>query len=310
MPGQRRAPARAVEAERDEVATAHAHALVEAAALRQVADPRRVRSPGGAPSTGAVPLAQREQPEQHLEERRLAGAVGAEDADELARVQVEIDAAPDGLGPCATAAPRSSTTARHRLAVARGERLRRARAARATCHCSKLSPAGDSVSVTVTIGMPAAAASWLTRCTSGVTFWAVEDPDLDQVRAGPGGRPSRLSAAVTSVPSAIAFAKLYGRQQAQAEGLAERLEDALAVADRRRRGSARGSARSARGRGRAPLVSNGVLAARGSRPPSRGIKRACRSADDRGDDARHADAGEYHWCGFVAGCAGRAGRRR
>jgi hypothetical protein len=35
----------------------------------------------------------------------------------------------------------------------------------------KLSVAGASVSVTVTIGMPRARAISLTRCTSGVTFW-------------------------------------------------------------------------------------------------------------------------------------------
>ena len=41
----------------------------------------------------------------------------------------------------------------------------------AFCHCSKVAEAGESVSVTVVIGMCAARASWLTRCTSGVAFW-------------------------------------------------------------------------------------------------------------------------------------------
>ena len=40
----------------------------------------------------------------------------------------------------------------------------------ATCHCWKEADAGDRVSVTVTIGMPAARAGALRRWISGVTF--------------------------------------------------------------------------------------------------------------------------------------------
>ncbi len=39
------------------------------------------------------------------------------------------------------------------------------------CHCSKLSEAGDRVSVTVAIGIPCARASALNRWTCGVAFW-------------------------------------------------------------------------------------------------------------------------------------------
>ena len=41
----------------------------------------------------------------------------------------------------------------------------------ATCHCSKLSDCGESVSVTVATGMPRSCAISFTRCTSGLTFW-------------------------------------------------------------------------------------------------------------------------------------------
>jgi len=41
----------------------------------------------------------------------------------------------------------------------------------ATCHCSKLSLAGDNVSVTVAIGMPRARQIALIRWMSGVAFW-------------------------------------------------------------------------------------------------------------------------------------------
>src|SRR2546421_2843007 len=56
------------------------------------------------------------------------------------------------------------------------EPVARRRAARrlsscATCQAPKVAPAGESVSVTVTTGIPCARAVSLTRCTSGVTFW-------------------------------------------------------------------------------------------------------------------------------------------
>src|ERR1041385_2091271 len=76
----------------------------------------------------------------------------------------------------------------------------------ATCHCWKLALAGVSVSVTVAIGIFRARASSFTRCTSGVTFWLLNT----QTSIRPSrtwSSPVRLSAAVTSVPSATDFAK-------------------------------------------------------------------------------------------------------
>ena len=76
-----------------------------------------------------------------------------------------------------------------------------------TCHCSKLSDAGASVSVTVAIGMCAARASSFTRWTSGVTFWLLKT-QTSILCSSAWPSTVRLSRAVTSVPSAIAFAKL------------------------------------------------------------------------------------------------------
>ena len=60
---------------------------------------------------------------------------------------------------------------------------------------------------------------------------AVEDPDLHLRAAGAAARRSALSDALTSLPSATAFAKPGGVSELQPEARAERLEDALAVAD-------------------------------------------------------------------------------
>ncbi len=109
----------------------------------------------------------------------------------------------------------------------------------------------------------------LTRWTSGVTFWLLKTQTLISrssawrstvslvLRAHFGALGDRLDEAV-------------GRQQLQAEALAEWLEDALAVADRRRPRSGGGSRRAARCSGRARRVSKCVLVARRSRRASAG----------------------------------------
>src|SRR5450755_1782716 len=72
----------------------------------------------------------------------------------------------------------------------------------ATCHCWKVSEAGESVSVVIVIGMWAARASWLTPCTSGVAFWLLHTHTLISLLCAWVSTVC-LSAALTSVPSAI-----------------------------------------------------------------------------------------------------------
>ncbi len=51
-----------------------------------------------------------------------------------------------------------------------------------TCHCSKLAVAGDSVSVTVAIGIPRGARQRVQPLDLGGRVLGVVDPDLDLVR--------------------------------------------------------------------------------------------------------------------------------
>ncbi len=87
--GQRDAEAVRVEAEADEVARAQRHVGVEQELLRHVADqrvaPPRTRRAGRRRSTR--PALACLQAEDHPEERRLAGAVGADQPGELARAR-------------------------------------------------------------------------------------------------------------------------------------------------------------------------------------------------------------------------------
>src|SRR5439155_5452605 len=93
---QREAPAVAVEAEANEVDAADARARVEVVPLGQVADVC-VRLAGPAAEDARLPPRDRNEPEQGLEQGRLAGTVRAEDRDELARSRRHRDVLPDGL---------------------------------------------------------------------------------------------------------------------------------------------------------------------------------------------------------------------
>src|SRR5919108_2670 len=84
-----------LEAEPHQIRGADAKVGVEVPALRQVAD-GVVAAPHRAPEDRGRALAQGNHAKQRLEQRRLAGAVGAQDGDELAFRDLEVDAAPDG----------------------------------------------------------------------------------------------------------------------------------------------------------------------------------------------------------------------
>ena len=93
-PRQRYAPAGAVETEPDDVDAADPHRAVEPVTLREVADPasRLTRTPS---EHEAVTGREWEEAENGLDERRLAGAVGAQHSDEFALAHRQRDVAPD-----------------------------------------------------------------------------------------------------------------------------------------------------------------------------------------------------------------------
>jgi hypothetical protein len=68
-------------------------ALVEAGLLREephpLPQPRPVVAPQGQPAHGAPPRRRRQEPRQHAHRRRLAGAVGAEQPEDLTRPHLE-----------------------------------------------------------------------------------------------------------------------------------------------------------------------------------------------------------------------------
>ena len=175
----RHAPARSVEAEGHQVDSAHAGGGVEALALGQVADLWPWACWGERPSTSTDPPASGTRPRIAFISVDLPAPLGPSTATNSPRPMVSetserIVAAADadrgvaeGDGGCAEDG----------VMVGVGHRpVAWCRAAWrvvscATCHCWKESDAGDSVSVTVTIGMWAARASRLSRSISGVTFW-------------------------------------------------------------------------------------------------------------------------------------------
>ncbi len=157
-----------------------------------------------------------------------------------------------GVRSALGALPRREPASRAHLPVACAARAGRLRSC-ATCHCSKVAEAGESVSVTVVIGMCARARELVDALHVRRGVLAVVDPDLDRVAVATWRSTVCLSAALTSVPSAIALAKLYGVSSFRPSVFAERLEDALAVAHRHAARSARGSAR-ADGRTRASAL--------------------------------------------------------
>src|SRR5438128_2493488 len=84
------APATSVEPEPDEVAAAQDEVSVEHALLRHVADPVAA-FPRRASLHHDAARARLEQPEQDPDQRCLAGAVRAEDGEELAALELEVE---------------------------------------------------------------------------------------------------------------------------------------------------------------------------------------------------------------------------
>ena len=254
-----------------------------------------LRCPGVSPRTVAEPALQRQEAEEDAEERRLAGSVRPEHGDELARLDRQVDAAPDRPGRRSRrwrpAARRRACRSSPGRPVQRGDQaleLGRPATARSS------SVAGERVSVTVATGMCAARARSFAWSTSGVTFWLLKTQTLTSWRRSCRSTVS-LSRMLTSPPSATALAKPGGVQQPQAEARAERLEDALAVAD--------GHA----GEAAADLGAQRVVASErlGLEPtlPGRevaGVRRV--GVDVRGGDRCRRPcgqtSGEYHWCGL------------
>ena len=127
--------------------------------------------------------------------------------------------------------------------------------ARSTCHCSKVSDAGrERLGHGRDRDAARSARSALTRCTSGRDVLAVEHPHLDLARS-----PARSTVCLSCGGHVGALGdrlrEAVRGQQLQPEVFAERLEDALAVADRHAR-VARADLRCAAGcSARAPCVS-------------------------------------------------------
>ena len=283
----------------------------------------RFRAPGRAPEHRRLAPRERQLSEQHPQQRRLARPVRSEDRRELPRGDLDVDIAPHHVAAdprLRAARARTAGAACACGARARGRRRRRrcsapcsgsssARAhlpvawwsaasrlrSWASCHCSNVAEAGESVSVIVVIGMWAARASWLTRWTSGRRVLAVVDPHLDRVafdlavdrllvrRAHVGSLGDRLGEAV-------------GRQQRRGRGLRRAAGRCSRCSPPGRPRSASGSARAAGRIRRARLVSNARAApGRSSRRP-RG--RAARSRPTIASITRRTLAGEYHWCGL------------
>src|SRR5690606_28762228 len=97
-PRDRGAEARAVHAERDEVAGAHARAEREGALLRNVPD-APVAAAHGAAGDADPPFGEPLQAEDRAQQRRLARAARAEDGHELAGCEVEVEALPEVAAP-------------------------------------------------------------------------------------------------------------------------------------------------------------------------------------------------------------------
>ena len=89
------AEAVAVEAEADEVAGAQRQVLRERLLLRHVAD-GLAAARGRLPPDQHLPRVQRLQPQEHPQQRGLAGSVGAQHGEELTGRDVEVEALPQG----------------------------------------------------------------------------------------------------------------------------------------------------------------------------------------------------------------------
>jgi len=92
---QRHPPTVAVQAQAHDVAAAQPRGGVKRAPLGQVAD-RAVGLAGGASEHADRAARQPQQAQQRLEQRRLAGSVGAQERDELALAHAQVELAPHG----------------------------------------------------------------------------------------------------------------------------------------------------------------------------------------------------------------------
>ena len=158
------APAVAVETEPHEVAPAQDDVAVENALLRHIADAMAAllrRASLHHDAAGCWP----EQPEQDAEQRRLAGAVGPEDGQQLAPLELEAEPFEQG----------AITEPERQVVDCDDAHLARAAASARTwssCHCWKLT-SGGRVSRTGTTGMPAFCAVARSRVVRGETAWAL-----------------------------------------------------------------------------------------------------------------------------------------
>ena len=162
----------AVEPEPHEVAAAQDEVAVEDALLRHVADPVAALARRAAVDHDA-PGARLEQPEQDADQRRLAGAVRAEDGEELAVLELEAEPFEER----ALAEAEREVVDRddaHRASAAASAR------ACASCHCWKVR-CGGSVSRHRTTGMPAAPRRGAQPCRDGGDGLAVVEEHADPV---------------------------------------------------------------------------------------------------------------------------------
>ena len=175
---------------------------VEAAALRQVAD-AVVRLAGRRAEHRGASRRQREQAEHGLDQRGLAGAVGAEHRDELARGRRSSDRRPlqqrrgrriarrrvrvDAVGP--TSACDAGVRSRHRPVAFASAAASACELARSASPGSWRRP-GVSVSVIVVTGMPCLARGVGDALDVGRRVLAVVDADLDLPGRRSAGRSS------------------------------------------------------------------------------------------------------------------------
>ena len=198
--------------------------------LREVADVA-VAVPGRLAENGRRARAQREEAEQDAEERRLAGSVRAENGDELAGLDRQVDAAPDRLDRRSRlwrpAARRRAARSSPGRSVQGGDQ--RARARRLPLLEARASPARASRSRSRP-GCARPARGRVAWSTSGVTFWLLKTQTLTWCR-----RSCRSTVSLSLDADLAALGDRLGeagrREEPQAEARAERLEDALAVAD-------------------------------------------------------------------------------
>ena len=204
---QRHAPARAIQPEPHDVHPAQPRRAIERVALWQIAD-RAVGLPGRAAQHGELPADSISVPSSAFSSVDLPDPFAPSSATNSPGAIASDTPLHTVRPPTRTPAPRSSSAmaapgwADASGAAARVESFSVALAggrsvlaaaltspvaacsafinpsSSAACHCWKLSLAGESVSVTVAMGIPLALAISFTRCTSGVTFWLLNTHTL------------------------------------------------------------------------------------------------------------------------------------